>query len=409
MKKIFTLLSLFAFGSAATMAQTECDGVRYRTYNLFPSVDVTSNVTFGSNIAVGGGGNTQLRLDVYQPAGDTLTDRPVIIVAFGGSFIGGNKADVAFLCNIFAKMGYVAVAPSYRVGFFFPVNQVSTTLAVMRAMHDIKAAVRYLKKTVAEDSNPYGIDCGRIIVSGISAGAIGAIHAAYMDEISEVPAYMANDTTGLGGIEGNSGTPNYSSDPLAVVSFSGAIGDTLWLDAGNVPLCSIHEENDNVVPYLTTEVYVSGFPTGLIASGSGDLHRRAENVNVSNTLKTYLGVENHVGYLNPIDQAALDFATDFCADMVCGSSHNSCAGSVGVNDSPVSNPLGLYPNPASEMLQFTAVNAGTISIYDMTGRMVLTDNCLQGQQQLDIRALVPGTYVIQVIGETSSAARFLKQ
>ena len=175
MNKIFTLISLCLISATSIQAQ-DCDGTRYRTYDLFPDVDVTSGVQFGSNVAVGGG-NTALRMDVYAPAGDTRTDRPVIIMAFGGSFISGTRADVASLCRVFAKMGYVAIAPDYRIGFFLP-NQITTTLAVFRGAHDMKSVIRFLRKSVAEDGNPYGIDAEKIIASGISAGAISAIHAA---------------------------------------------------------------------------------------------------------------------------------------------------------------------------------------------------------------------------------------
>jgi len=133
-------------------------------------------------------------------------------------FVGGDRSQVVFFKEtIFAKLGYVVVAPDYRVGIFGP-NQVSTTLAVLRGAHDMKACVRYLKKTVVEDDNPYGIDPDRIIVGGVSAGGISAIHAAYLDTDTEIPAYMTADTAGLGGVEGNSGTPSYSSAPLAVLS-----------------------------------------------------------------------------------------------------------------------------------------------------------------------------------------------
>lgn len=412
MKKIFTLFSVIALTAVGAMAQTECDGVRYRTNNLFPNVTVTSNVDYGSNTAVGSSNSTVLKLDVYTPTGDTRTDRPVIVMAFGGSFIGGNKSDVASISTLFAKMGYVVIAPNYRVGFFGIPNQVSTTLAVVRAAHDIKAVVRFLRKSVAINSNPYGIDAERVIVGGISAGAIGAIHAAYLDDINEFPAYMANDTAGLGGVEGNSGNLGYSSTPLAVLSFSGAIGDSTWITQGSVPICSIHEELDQTVPYDTRLVSVSGLPTGLIASGSRDVHARAEHVGIDNCLLTYPGVNNHVGYLSgTFDQVAIDFASRFCADMVCDASSNCGSIFVGIEDEVTlpANMLDVYPNPANEALFFTAPTAGTMNIVDMTGRVVLTTTILPGAHQINVASLSSGTYLMQVLGETVSQARFVKQ
>ncbi|MFT5310959.1 MAG: para-nitrobenzyl esterase, partial [Bacteroidia bacterium] len=371
MKQFFTLCFLTLFTAGTAFAQPDCSGGRYTTFDLFSGTDVTSGVTFGNNVALGGGA-VDLKMDVYEPEGDTQTDRPVVLVAFGGSFIGGDRSQVAFMCEILAKMGYVAVAPDYRVGFFLP-SQVTTTLAVLRGAHDVSACVRYLKKTAAEDGNPYGIDCERIIVGGISAGAIAAIHSAYFDKVSEIPSYMSADTAGLGGVAGTSGTPNYSHDAIGVLSFSGAIGDTTWMEAGDAAIVSIHEEEDNVVPYYTQEVSVSGFPTGLIASGSGDLHVRAANLGLSEALLGYPGVANHVGYLNnPIDQDALDFMRDFLADLVCNTeSTNSCAQlSSGIADIE-RNSIILFPNPATEVLNFRAEASATIEVIDATGRVIL--------------------------------------
>lgn len=409
MKRIFTLCLLAC--SVAAFAQTECDGTRYFDYNTFSSVDVTSGITFGSNQALSGS-NVDLKMDVYQPAGDTATNRPVIVMAFGGSFIGGNRSQVAFLGNIFAKLGYVVVANDYRVGFFLP-NQVTTTLAVLRGAHDMKACVRYLKKTVAEDGNPYGIDPNRIIVGGISAGGISAIHAAYLDTDDEIPAYMVDDTAGLGGVEGLSGTPNYSSQPLAVLSFSGTIGDSAWINPGDPAICSIHEEEDGTVPYLTTEVAVSGFPTGLVASGSGDLHKRAENVGIDNCLLTYRGVANHVGYFSGTpDQEALDFARDFCAAMVCtGSSdcQNVDIGSAGTGVSDIEqNTISVYPNPTDNVLQFSTEEIVAVEVIDVTGRVVLATTAHRGNNRLDVSKLPTGTYTLRISGQTISTAHFVK-
>lgn len=406
MKQLFTMMMLVV-AAISTSAQTDCSGGRYTDYNMFSSVDVTSAVTFGNNTALSGS-NVDLKMDVYAPAGDTETNRAVVIVAFGGSFIGGQRGDVAFMCNILAKMGYVAVAPDYRVGFFLP-SQVTTTLAVMRGMHDLNACIRYLKKSANEDGNPYGIDCERIVVGGISAGAIAAIHSAYFDKISEVPSYMQADTVGLGGVEGNSGTPNYVSDPLGVLSFSGAIGDTSWIEPNDVAIVSVHEEADQVVPYLTQEVSVSGFPTGLTASGSGDLHIRAENMGVNNDLKSYPGVNNHVGYLNPIDQTALDFVTTFLADLVCSGETNSCAQiSSGIADIQ-RNSISVYPNPTKDVLTFSTESVATVEIIDAMGRTVLSSSSIIGKNRLDVSELPSGMYTLRTVSETISTAQFIKE
>ena len=319
--KHFTLLALASIIYVSVSAQ--CTDDRYRNFNYFLGSTVTSGIEFGVNESVPPFGSTEgspqsLKMDVYEPAGDQSTNRPVVVVAFGGSFIGGERNQVEFLCREFARMGYVAIAPDYRVGLFFPIDEIQTTLAVLRGAHDMKGCVRYLRKTVAEDGNPYGIDPDMIFVGGVSAGAISAIHAAYLDDLAtEIPAYLVNDTAGLGGLEGLSGPLEYTSEVQGVFSYSGAIGDTTWMTQNDVPIISFHEEGDATVPYLTQEVAVSGIPTGLIASGSFDLHVRAENAGMDNCFNGYPG-NGHVGYIgNNNYPEVLGKTADFLADIVC--------------------------------------------------------------------------------------------
>jgi len=372
---------------------------------VFTDFTVTSAVQFGSNSGVAGG--TQiLRMDVYQPAGDVLTTRPVILVAFGGSFISGSRADVADLCETFAKMGYVAIAPDYRVGFFFP-NEATTIRAVMRGAHDMKAVVRYLRKSVAELGNPYGIDPERIISGGVSAGAISAIHAVYLDEEAEIPAILVPEMPALGGIEGNSGSPGYSSDVMAVYSFSGAIGDTLWVHAGDEPLVSVHEVGDGVVPYYTQEVSVIGIPTGLMASGSHDLHERFDHLGIANCFLSYPG-SGHVGYLTSDQVTAMDFVALFCSEIACGQPVTCGELPTGIGVGTANADLTVLPNPTSGAFSFTLHEPTRISILDVSGREMMNVNATPGTVRLDIGALPDGVYLLRSEGAMIQWVRIVK-
>jgi acetyl esterase/lipase len=368
----------------------ECANGRYSTANLFPDVTVTSAVVFGSNTGVSGSNQT-LRMDVYEPTGDALALRPVVICAFGGSFVGGARADVAPICTDFAKRGYVAVANDYRVGFFLP-NQTTTTRAVMRGAHDMRACVRYLRKSVAELGNPYGIDTTRIFIGGVSAGAISAVHAMYLDEESEVPAVIAPEMASLGGIEGNSGNPGYSSRALACYSFSGAIGDSSWINVGDPPLASIHEVGDGVVPYYTAPVYVVGLPTGLTASGSHDIHLRADHVGMVNCFKSYPGT-GHVGYLSTDQANALNWTALFLSELACNQTV-TCGLSTDVAEAPESSSA-PYPNPTHGPLRFHMPLNGMVEVIDLGGRIVLAEWLGAGIATLDLSGLPEGAYVVR--------------
>lgn len=400
MKALPTLL--FSLASIGLSAQ-DCSSGRYVNANVFSNVTVTQAVTFGSNIGVNGSNQT-LRMDVYQPTGDVETLRPVVVVAFGGSFISGSRGDVANICNDLAKRGYVAVANDYRVGFFIP-NQTTTTRAVMRGAHDMRACVRYLRRSVAEMGNPYGIDTTRIIVGGVSAGAISALHATYLDQESEIPAVLLPEMAALGGIEGNSGNPGYSSKAMACYSFSGALGDTTWMAPGNEPLVSIHEVGDGVVPYYTAPVYVIGLPTGLTASGSHDIHIRANNLGLVNCFKSYPG-NGHVGYLSSDFSVAMDYVSLFMGELVCGAPV-TCGISTSVAE-VATDPAQASPNPTTGVTRFRMPNPSMIIVRDMSGRSVLEERFGAGMVALDLSGLPTGAYSVGSTDGSINAFRVLR-
>lgn len=401
--------SIYALSFALLLAgqgyAQECGSGRYVTPNFFTDVTVTTGVEFGSNTAVAGG-NQVLRMDVYEPTGDNVQARPVVIVAFGGSFVTGDRGQVADLCRQFARLGYVAVANDYRVGFFFP-NEATTTRAVMRGSHDMKAVVRYLRKSVAEDGNPYRIDPDRIIVGGVSAGAISAIHATYLDQESEIPAVLQGEIASLGGVEGNSGSPGYSSEVLGCYSFSGAIGDTTWIVPGDKPLVSVHESGDGVVPFGTQEVSVVGIPTGLIASGSRDIHVRAENIDLDNCLLVYNSNE-HVGYLQSDPVISFGYVAKFLSELVCNEAVTCGNISTGLEQLSRAEDLQVFPNPTNGPLQFELEGMARVSLLDLSGREVFADRMPAGTVRLDISGLPSGIYVLRTDGNVLRTARVVK-
>lgn len=404
MNKYYTLFVAVLTGTALIAQIPECDNGRYSDPNFFSAVDVENGTYFGENQAVSGGTET-LEMDVYTPQGDTATNRPVVLVAFGGSFIAGSRGDVAPICEAFAKMGYVAVANDYRIGFFFP-NEETTVKAVLRGMHDMKACVRYLRKTVAEDGNPYGIDPDRIIVGGVSAGAVSALHATYLDEDHEIPPVIYPDTAALGGIEGNSGTPGYSSDVFACYSFSGALHDTLFINASDQPLASVHETGDGVVPYYSQEVSVIGIPTGLYASGSHDIHRYMESLGMPNCFLSY-DENSHVGYLNYDEAGSIQFVAEFMRDAVCGDVID-CEPNLSVDVAEEeSEEFGLYPNPAKNNLFVVSSAVGNALILDINGRMVHSVPLQAGNNIIDVSALPSGAYLLLDV-DNNTRSRFMK-
>ena len=85
MRKLsFLLFIIVLFTTSLNQLNAQCTGGRY--YNpIFGTVN-TSTVIYG-NAVLYNGVDTNLRVDIYQPAGDTLAARPLLVFAFGGSGI----------------------------------------------------------------------------------------------------------------------------------------------------------------------------------------------------------------------------------------------------------------------------------------------------------------------------------
>ena len=343
MKKTYILIAIvFAMGfSVATQAQT-----RYLD-DVGTEVSVTPNINYGNNVGI----ITQtpaleaLYMDAYQLEGDTTSNKPVVIMLHTGSFLPGivngqatgDKSDnaIAEMCERFAKKGYLAIALNYRLGW----NPVSasedvrrSTLiqAAYRSLQDVKTAVRFLRKTVAEDENPYGIG-DEFAVGGYGTGGYIALSMAtlndydsellmpkFIDTSEETIAIygqpvpyivqsvlgnfeatdygfmtvMIDDTTS---IEVPLCVPNhvgYSSEIDMAFNAGGALPDISWLDAGEIPIASMQCITDPDAPYAEGNVIVP--TTGefvITAHGAQLIQEKADSLGnnaVFNELSTTL-------------------------------------------------------------------------------------------------------------------------
>ena len=217
-----------------TQAQT-----RYKDF-VFPSVTLTSDIQFGTNLNVDGS-SASLLLDLYQPTNDTVKLRPLVICIHGGSLISGTRADMGTFCTDFAKRGYVAATIEYRLGIESPKGVRTILEALLRGVQDTKSAVRFFRSKASQ----YGIDTSRIYLEGSSAGSMVAAHYAYWNE-DEIPPDV--NQAKWGDIEGTSGNPGFSSSIKGIINYCGAILNPTWIDAGEVPVANFHGLLDTVVP-----------------------------------------------------------------------------------------------------------------------------------------------------------------
>lgn len=280
-------------------------------------VAVTSNIRFGEAAQptfMDPNHIQELYLDVYEPSNDELKERPLIILAFGGGFIFGNKEslDIVTLCNEFAKRGYVCASIDYRLStnLVLDRNIETSYLAVAKAVHDMRASIRFFNKDAATTNN-FKIDPSRIYIGGVSAGAVTALHLVHLDE-SEIPVEIREYFEQNGGLSGNSGNPGYPEHVAGVINLCGMLLDTDLINPdATTPIVSMHGTEDNIVPYDSGTITI--LDLGLTVDGSAEIHKKLNEYGVLNDLYTYEG-GGHTPFIT--NTAQMDITVNFIQDFL---------------------------------------------------------------------------------------------
>ncbi len=306
-------LHKFILLSIAIIIANQLDAQRYLTPQ-FTTINVTKNVVYGNNISVltGSPVPTDLLMDVYTPAEDTMMDRPVVVYFHTGNFlpplfngnVTGLKSDssVTEICTRLAQMGYVAIAATYRQGW--PPSIWDQDLrtgfllqAIYRGIQDARTCVRFLRKEYVENKNPLGIDPDKIVLWGQGTGGFISTGAAFLDRFEEIaiPKFLDSqtlrpyiDTTIMGDVYGLDSAfinqPNhlgYSSDFALAVNMGGALCDSSWVDGGGnePPIIGFHTVKDFFIPFAHGSII--SLPTGDFYMQVSGTRRIIESANTS--------------------------------------------------------------------------------------------------------------------------------
>lgn len=415
--KNFFISASFLLLCGVSFAQ--CDGVRYREF-VFSEFTEFENIVYGSNFDMNGT-MQELLLDVYMPFGDSETERPLVILAHGGSFMFGSKDenDVVPLAEDLVRMGYVVASMNYRLGIpLFPLDfEVPATEAVVRGFHDMKAAIRFFRKDIAENGNVYGVDTERIYVGGVSAGGFIALHNGYMNDEENLPDYLDYTEAGLGGgIEGESGNLGYSSAISGVVNICGAIKDTAYMEADDPPLLSFHGTEDTVVPYGSDILYLlTAFPVTDV-DGSASVAEKADELGIENCFEIHEGL----GHVPHVDNAAvydttLSLISNFLSHQICPEIDLDCSYReilpLSVEEDEMYT-FKVWPNPVDNAFRLEIPGNRTreeMEIIDNQGRVVKRFRPTGLVTQVEVSELATGIYFIRSTRNPIIAARVVKR
>lgn len=316
MKGAFYVL-LFLVGIQVSNAQGGCNSLRY-TDTIFHQVKVTSGVYFGTATPYGALALPQdLYMDIYEPANDTLTKRPLIVFQFGGGFTIGwrTEPDIPGFCEYFAKCGYVVATIDYRIGLN-PLDTGSTIRAYYRGVQDERSALRYL----AENAAQYKVDTSWIFLTGTSAGCFCALANCYTTDAdrpgSTYGTFLEPDDLGCMDCSGNTNFGHRIPKIKAIINQWGAILDTTYITAAeNVPVITFHGDQDILVPYVYG--YPFQLPVFPQVYGSVPIHQRLNNLGILNEFHTLVGYGHEPELLAPqLNDTIRNYSRVFLAKML---------------------------------------------------------------------------------------------
>jgi hypothetical protein len=508
---LFVLLTMIVFGANAQKRYLDPVFTNVTVSNPTP---VASNYTIMTWIAAalqGQPGKVReqpLVAQFYSPTGDTVKKRPLIIYVHTGNFFpfplngscGGTMTDssnVEFATRL-AKMGYVVAVINYRQGWLptdprEPIRRFSLINGAYRGVQDMSTYVRYFRRSVAELNNPHGIDPDKITLWGQGTGGYLSLAAAYLNTYPEIFNTADKDKFFLqtsattktpmvieaynGNIDGTSAItrvdtnytkitllpvgdtlckpnhPGFSSDFALCVNMGGALGDSLWMNKGEVPLISYHVKSDDFAPYFTDFLNVptaTGPQRVVEVSGSGTLAAIADRFGNNDIFKTipagkdpigdkkksgFLGLCPFVGTPNnssspwewqkaglpaptPTDcntnavtsKIYIDSIVGYFAPRACVALKLNCGFTTStkeLNDYQVN--LSIAPNPASDVVRIQSDEEfpmSTISVMDITGKTIKVIKGINyNYYELRKEHLNNGMYLVKIDFEAGSITK----
>ncbi|MCF8261830.1 MAG: T9SS type A sorting domain-containing protein [Melioribacteraceae bacterium] len=399
---------IFFFISFSLYAQhTECDGKRY-IERVFSGTVKTADVKYGEATSIAGNFK-ELRMDIYEPENDSIDDRPVIVLAHGGSFIQGERSQLEELCIDFARRGYVTATITYRLfdKSLFTLDSLGIQEEGIMAIMDMKAAVRYFREDAATN-NLYKIDPNLIFAGGASAGAIMAANAGLMDSTDTIPQFLSDLINKHGGWDGNSSSNlEYSSHISGILNYSGAVFRKSVIDADDAPIYSAHDDNDPIVPYGTKAQEVQNSGIKVFLEGSGSIKTKSDEVGLKNQLFTIPNSTGHVSFFEEnillYGDTVVAQSSKFLHDLFC----TSPTGIRSKDETSVQPTFSIYPNPAQTNVNFVLPSHNedyNIAIYNVLGERVFYKSNVKSQIKINTVNLSTGIYFAR-IGSINSGVK----
>lgn len=419
MQRILYLL-LFIFILTLWSNADDCTNGRYLN-PIFQRVDVTKNIIYARK-KQSDGQYIDLKYDIYQPNGDTLAERPVMLLIHGGAYLkllDQNSPDIVLLSEYFAKRGYVCVSIDYRqeTNLLGLLSEKTMVKAVSRALIDTKEAVDHLVSTY-QAGNPYRLDTSKAIIGGVSAGAVSTMFISFLDSLQMLPAQYQQWIIEANGPEADS-ILRHKFDfikPKIAVSISGAVLDTAWIKPNGIDLLLVHGSADEIVPYK----YDHPFHLPMLPKlyGGKLQYPVAVQKGIRCEFEDWIG-KGHVPFfnldlgsiltLNLINYTLLDSTERHIANF-CYKLFDCDSRTTSVKQNLISTPLDLFPNPSAgnfyvTLPKETKADKWMLEVYDFSGKVQYYNTFPGNSGVVSVeRSLPAGMYFIKLWHERNNQA-----
>lgn len=374
-------------------------GVRYAE-PVFDEVNIETGIPFSSAVKEGETTPTTLYLDFYEPEGDTLSARPLVITVFGGAFVAGGRdySDMVEYCTRLAQHGYAAASIDYRLISIWNLNATSLIRDAYMAAQDVSAAIRFFKYHCDE----YRIDPEQVFLLGNSAGSIAIYCELFMDE-DERPAETFEEPD-LGPMH-SSGFEEYAGFSSAVAGAVPHWGGVNGLDVIDkeeyVPLCMIHGTDDNTVPFDSGYCY-NGILPGVMPYmyGSHAIVGLLDEIGITDYEFHPFEGEGHAFYFTPVVYTLIEEKFDTCFSIARDFLYHHLKFPTSIPEMEELE-IQVYPNPANNLvtIRFSeALQDKPLSwvVTDMMGRKMLSKSDVNSSSTIDVSRWPSGVYFIRM-------------
>ena len=169
----------------------------------------------------------------------------------------------------------------------------------------------------------------------------------------------------------------------------GAVGDTTWIQTGNVPVGCIQALYDTCIvwTYKASSCNVPGYPS----YGSFSINKRANSLGIYSTLFGFNSSQHDYGLNNipPLDTTIIQMST-FCYNVLCGTL-------AGIKSNSIDYSTVIFPNPFTNKINVkSSMTNFQYTLTNYTGQILK-----QGldDTEINITNLPNGFYILKIFND----------